>query len=61
MVGVGGAPGVTDAAFFICHTSVPVGLLLPQVFASHPAEGVTDVTDIFLMFYPSLFYTYIYV
>ena len=54
---------------FICHTSVPVGLLLPQASARRVSVGVTDVTDVFLMFtflyflriYMYSAYTYIHI
>lgn len=54
---------------FICHTSVPVGLLLPQASARRVSVGVPDVTDVFLMFtflyflriYTYSAYTYIHI
>ena len=54
---------------FIGHTSVPVGLLLPQASARCVSVGVTDVTDVFLMFtflhflriYTYSSYTYIHI
>lgn len=61
--------GCDRCLLFICHTSVPVGLLLPQASARRVSVGVTDVTDVFLMFtflyflriYTYSAYTYIHI